>query len=133
MLDNAISADQVRARAGIALPEAQAAVYMQSAKLEGWTLAEFQERTSMSSRDARSLAYRFGIEFEDFDPQSPPVELVWRKARKGWELFLCDPREVPRRLHPHGEKHLKAALGQAVEAEDFERAIVMRDALRRAA
>ncbi len=50
-----------------------------------------------------------------------------------WELFLCDPREVPRRLHPHGEKRLKAALGKAVEAEDFERAIAMRDALRRAA
>ncbi|GEM_PF-4101181 len=87
MLDNAISADQVRARAGVALPEAQAAVYMQSAKLEGWTLAEFQDRTRMSSRAARALAYRFGIEFEDFDPLCPPVELVWRKAKKGWELY----------------------------------------------
>jgi len=120
MLDNAISADQVRARAGIALPEAQAAVYMQSAKLEGWTLAEFQERTSMSSRDARSLAYRFGIEFEDFDPQSPPVELVWRKAKKGWELYqgkeavgLCVRHDLG---NPQGKVYVVEAFNVRVSA-----------------
>lgn len=87
MLDNAISADQVRARSGVPLAEAQAAVYMQNAKLEGWTMADFQERTGMSAVDARALSYRFAIEFEDFDPLSPPVELVWRKAKVGWELY----------------------------------------------
>lgn len=50
-----------------------------------------------------------------------------------WELFLCDPREVPRRVHPQGKKRLKAALAKAVEAEQFERAVLLRDTLRRAA
>lgn len=50
-----------------------------------------------------------------------------------WELFLCDPREVPRRLHPKGTKRLQSVLASAIEVEDFEKAIVLRDTLRRAA
>jgi len=50
-----------------------------------------------------------------------------------WELFLCDPRRVPRRLHPAGQKRLQSALNKAVEAEDYERAIVLRNTLKRAA
>jgi hypothetical protein len=50
-----------------------------------------------------------------------------------WELFLCDPRVAPRRLHPHGAQRLADALAKAVEAQEFERAIVLRDTLRKAA
>ncbi|WP_285020281.1 UvrB/UvrC motif-containing protein [Novosphingobium sp. fls2-241-R2A-195] len=49
------------------------------------------------------------------------------------ELFLCDPREVPRRLHPRGKARLQKALTAAVETENYERAIVLRDQLKRAA
>jgi hypothetical protein len=50
-----------------------------------------------------------------------------------YELFLCDPRQVPRRLHPQGKKRLQAALSKAVETENYERAIMLRDTLKRAA
>lgn len=93
MLDSAISPDQVRARAGVTFAVAQQAVYMRISASEGWTLAEFIQRTGMTGRSARALAYRFGIEFPDYPPSADPVDLVWRKAEKGWDLY-------------HGEKVL---------------------------
>lgn len=48
-------------------------------------------------------------------------------------LFECNPRELPRRLHPKSKQRLQAQLAKAVERQDFERAIPMRDALARMA
>jgi hypothetical protein len=47
------------------------------------------------------------------------------------ELFECDPRQQPRRVHPVDPKRLAAVLAKAVAAQEFERAIVIRDALKR--
>lgn len=44
------------------------------------------------------------------------------------ELFLCDPRELPRRLHPRSKARLEKLMQSAVAEEDFERAIVLRNA-----
>lgn len=49
------------------------------------------------------------------------------------EIFDCNPSEVPRRVHPHGPARLQAALKAAVEESNFERAIVLRDTIARAA
>lgn len=49
------------------------------------------------------------------------------------ELFQCSPSAVPRRLHPRAEKRLEEELAKSVTAENFERAIVLRDQLKRAA
>jgi hypothetical protein len=47
------------------------------------------------------------------------------------ELFDCDPRILPRRLYPRPAGRLQSLLKGAVAAEQFERAIILRDALRR--
>jgi hypothetical protein len=86
MLDNGISASQIQATAGVTFQEAQAAAYMLGAAASGWSLCEFQERTKMCSRDARDLAFRFGVAFSDYDPFDAPAVFEWRKAKKGWEL-----------------------------------------------
>lgn len=44
------------------------------------------------------------------------------------ELFLCDPRELPRRLHPRSKARIEKLMQSAVAEEDFERAIVLRNA-----
>lgn len=86
MIDNGLSADQVRAKAGCTHTEAQAACYMSSAASDGWTLADFQDRTRLGAVAARGMAFRFGVEFNDYDPFSKGKRLAWRKVKSGWEL-----------------------------------------------
>lgn len=54
-------------------------------------------------------------------------------SRSRHELFQCSPSALPRRAHPRGAKRLKEELAKSVGAENFERAIVLRDQLKRAA
>lgn len=46
-------------------------------------------------------------------------------------LFHCDPRQERRRVHPGRKRRLERLLQAAVEAQEFERAIILRDLLRR--
>jgi hypothetical protein len=48
------------------------------------------------------------------------------------ELFACDPARIPRKVHPRPRK-LAAVLKDAVDRQDFERAIVVRDLIKRSA
>ncbi|WP_376956452.1 hypothetical protein ABNQ39_00335 (plasmid) [Azospirillum sp. A26] len=50
-------------------------------------------------------------------------DCTWRHAR---EFFLCDPREVPRKVSPYRRKRLEAELSRAVSAMDFRRAEVLK-------
>lgn len=48
------------------------------------------------------------------------------------ELFSCaDPRQQPRRLMPNRRRRLESEKKKAIEAENYERAAVLRDILRR--
>lgn len=49
-----------------------------------------------------------------------------------FRLFAYDAARHGRKVHPEGRQRIKAALKRASENEDFERAIRIRDALRRA-
>lgn len=86
MLDNGRSAGQISAIADCTFAEAQTASYMASAAKSGWSLADFCEKTGVAMAQARSFAFRFGIEFSDYSPDGQAKLIQWRKAKTGWEL-----------------------------------------------
>jgi len=46
------------------------------------------------------------------------------------ELFTCSPAQVPRKVHPDRKNKLERQLRDAVDSQNFERAIIVRDLLR---
>lgn len=87
MLDNGLSADQVRSAAGVTFQAALVACYLAAAASSGLSLAEVQSRTGMERAKCRSEAFRWGIQFSDYDPFAAPKRLEWRKVKLGWELL----------------------------------------------
>lgn len=86
MLDLPLSADQIRNAAGVTFAEAQLAAYMASAS-DTWTLADFEEKTGLSRAACRAEAFRWGVQFPDYNPFAKPKRLEFRKAKVGWGLL----------------------------------------------
>jgi hypothetical protein len=122
MHDVAISASQVSVAAGVTFAEAQFAVYMASVS-DAWSLRDFSQKTGLSIAACRDAAFRWGIQFCDYDPFGAQQRLEWRKAEKGWALFL-GPEEIGECRRQSGGKYLARLFSQtASENWDARRAM----------
>lgn len=123
MLDNVLSADQVRAAAGVAFAEAQAACYMASAADR--TVAEFCASTGFTIRRCREQAFRWGVQFTDYDPFAKAKQLTWVKLKVGWELRDGEDAIGDCQRTPAGK--YRARLFSRIEVENWDRARAMRE------
>lgn len=83
------SASQIQNAAGSTFADAQFAAYM--AQVAGdWTLATFAEKIGLPMMTCREAAYRWGVQFSDYDPFAKPKRLEWRKVKVGWDLLDGD-------------------------------------------
>lgn len=87
MHDYPLSATQVAARSSTSFEEAQGAVYM-AASARVMPLSAFAAKTGLGVGRCRSMAWRWGVCFEDYDPYAEPVCVEWCKVTEGWDLFL---------------------------------------------
>lgn len=124
MRDYPLSADQVRNSSGSTFAQAQVAVYM-AAISDSKSITAFAESIGVKLKDARALAYEWGVRFPDYDPYATPKRLEWRKIKVGWELL--DQGEVVGSCQRTDSGRYRAELFSAAAVENWDARRAMRE------
>lgn len=124
MLIEGLSADQVRVASGCSFMEAQTAIYLAALSREH-SLSAAGEKTGLSIRELRDLAYRWGITFVDYDPSSFLSHHKWVKVTIGWDLLRDD--EVVGECRRRDGRYVAAA-GSCYASTSTDPRVAMRNA-----
>lgn len=82
---------QVAAEAGCDPQDAMIAVYLRDLSRDNRTLDEAARLLRKQRGEVRNYARDWGVNFSDYIPAAQPLQLVWRKIKRGsWGLYLGD-------------------------------------------
>ena len=85
MLNWPISATQLKGQSHQSFSDAQVAIYMASVS-QDWTLSRLAREIDKTLGECRSLAFKWGIPFSDYNPDAPQKQLQFQKVANGWDL-----------------------------------------------